>query len=131
MKTTKINMYNQYVTCPDCNNWIIHSENIYISSSESEIYKPKKIFQKRYEQSQLPYLHKSCLCILFRNSSICCVEGYKNLLKLFPQFVVYGPVPISANNMSESISEDINHCHILRQEIYLNAIQQICHNLKL
>ena len=131
MKTTKINMYNQYVTCPDCNNWIIHSENIYISSSESEIYKPKKLFQKRYELSQLPYLHKSCLCILYRNGEICCVEGYKNLLKLYPQLVIYGPVPISALNMSESISKDIYHCHILRQEIYPSAIQQIHHNLKL
>ena len=40
-----------------------------------------------------PNQHKSCICELFGNQSICCLEGYSNLMWHVPYMILYAPTP--------------------------------------
>ena len=40
-----------------------------------------------------PNQHKSCICELFGNQSICCLEGYSNLMWNIPYMIIYAPTP--------------------------------------
>ena len=40
-----------------------------------------------------PNEHKSCICELFANQSICCQEGYSNLMWKVPYMILYAPTP--------------------------------------
>ena len=43
--------------------------------------------------SNPPAHHKSCICDLFANQSICCLEGYSNLINQVPYMIIYAPTP--------------------------------------
>ena len=40
-----------------------------------------------------PNLHKTCICELFASQSICCLEGYSNLMWQIPHLILYAPTP--------------------------------------
>ena len=49
-------------------------------------------FWKNHPNSP-PNHHKSCICELFANQSICCLEGYSNLMSQVPYMILYAPTP--------------------------------------
>jgi hypothetical protein len=37
--------------------------------------------------------HYTCICLLLETATICCVEGYSNLLEHIPSLALYTPLP--------------------------------------
>ena len=57
-------------------------------------------FYWRRHSNGYPNQHKTCLCELFVNQSICCLEGYSNLMEQIPYLILYAPTPNKYNYQS-------------------------------
>ncbi len=74
-----------------------------------------------------PSQHKSCICELFGNQAICCLEGYSNLIWKIPYMILYAPSP------NKYIYHTLNP-YILPIQLKSNQVIDIvhfCNNLKL
>ena len=73
--------------------------------------------------------HRSCLCSLFIDRSICCIDGYKNLMFNVPGLVFWSPLPI------KFIFEDIlqlnaQHSRIQRPILCVQQFNKIVLDIK-
>ena len=69
--------------------------------------------------------HKSCICSLLSESSICCVEGYSCLLRNIPSLIYWSPIP---NKYISDILELSRSGHTkirLEKEKTLNLIRAV------
>ena len=74
-----------------------------------------------------PNQHKSCICELFGNQSVCCLEGYSNLMWQIPHMILYAPTPnkfIYHTQEPYTLPIQINKTHIIE-------IVNLAANLKL
>ena len=77
----------------------LRCENYQILPSSSKDFCNECTYWKNHGNST-PAQHKSCICELFANQSICCLEGYANLMNQIPYMIIYAPTPNKYNSNS-------------------------------
>ena len=72
-------------------------EHKHISLSPDTLLKEKEFCSDcsfwKYHPNGHPIQHKSCICDLFASQSVCCLEGYSNLMYQIPYMILYAPTP--------------------------------------
>ena len=78
--------------CYSCQNWAYHQHTV------------------------IPNSHKSCICFLFAKQSICCNQGYHNLLTSIPYLAIYVLTPMYFTSYfmnNDSYPRSMHHSDIL------------------
>jgi hypothetical protein len=71
--------------------------------------------------------HKTCICSLLGALSVCCFDGYRNLMKAIPSLMFYAPCPSRSLDKCKNIDE--KGVVYMKQEEIIN-FSTLCSRLK-
>lgn len=93
-------------------------------------------FMKTHSDNNRHANHYTCICFLLETATICCIDGYSNLLDNIPSLSLYSPLPqgttddyfngLSMGFVITSKNEFLDMVHKL-QDIKMRALSQQPH----